>query len=228
MAGRTRRTRLVNRRLLFPAGREEVGCHGIRADTVTLPFRWRVERALNRLSHPHGCPPGPAARIENMADLSRWSTSLSLLVGVGIFFAIAPMTTSGAQVESVNGYVGSLACRPCHDKQYQAFVTYAKKSSSFQSIRRLGKELNEEEIQGCYACHTTGYGRPGGFVNEEATPHLKNAGCEVCHGPGKLHAQTRDPQAIQGHLTEKDCEVCHTSERVKAFRYKPLIHGGAH
>jgi hypothetical protein len=26
----------------------------------------------------------------------------------------------------------------------------------------------------------------------------------------------------------KDCESCHISERVNAFRYKPLIHGGAH
>jgi hypothetical protein len=29
-------------------------------------------------------------------------------------------------------------------------------------------------------------------------------------------------------LSKKDCEACHISERVKAFRYKPLIHGGAH
>jgi hypothetical protein len=24
------------------------------------------------------------------------------------------------------------------------------------------------------------------------------------------------------------CQRCHTSERVKAFRFRPLIHGGAH
>jgi hypothetical protein len=29
-------------------------------------------------------------------------------------------------------------------------------------------------------------------------------------------------------MSKKDCEVCHISERVKAFKYKPLIHGGAH
>lgn len=133
-----------------------------------------------------------------------------------------------AQVEGTQRYVGASACRPCHEKEYKAFASHAKKSSSFQSIERLKKELTEEEIRGCYACHTTGYGKLGGFISEEATPELKNAGCEVCHGPGELHVRTQDPRDIKGHLTEQDCEACHTSERVKAFKYKPLIRGGAH
>lgn len=135
--------------------------------------------------------------------------------------------TEGA-VESTPRYVGTSACRPCHEREYKAFTTFAKKSSSFQNINKLKKELAEEEMQGCYSCHTTGYGKPGGFVSEEATPHLKNAGCEVCHGPGEYHVRTRDPKDIHGRPTERDCKVCHTSETIKAFRYKPLIHGGAH
>lgn len=125
-------------------------------------------------------------------------------------------------------YVGSAACKSCHEKEYGSFVAYAKKSRSFQSIERVRKGLTKEEVEQCYSCHTTGYGKPGGFVSPEETPHLKDAGCEVCHGPGELHVKTQDPQYIDGHLTMKDCEVCHISERVKAFRYKPLIHGGAH
>ncbi|NLI82887.1 MAG: cytochrome C [Deltaproteobacteria bacterium] len=132
------------------------------------------------------------------------------------------------EVERPPAYLGSKACRNCHERQYESFSTHAKKSSSFQSITRLKKELTEKELQGCYFCHTTGYGEPGGFVNEEATPHLKNAGCEVCHGPGERHAATRRAEDIKGRLTPEDCEKCHTSDRVKAFRYKPLIHGGAH
>jgi hypothetical protein len=107
-------------------------------------------------------------------------------------------------------------------------MMYAKKSRSFESIERVRKGLTKEEIKECYYCHTTGYGKPGGFISQQKTPHLKNAGCEVCHGPGELHMKTKSPQDIKRHLTMKDCEVCHTSERVKAFRYKPLIHGGAH
>jgi hypothetical protein len=158
----------------------------------------------------------------------RFGLKYALIVSASTLIAFAPLCAIHAQVETLPRYVGSAACKPCHEKEYKAFTTYAKKSSSFQSILRLRKELTKEEIQGCYACHTTGYGKPDGFVSEEATPGLKNAGCEVCHGPGGLHSTTQDPGDIKGHLTERDCEVCHTSERVKAFRYKPLIRGGAH
>ena len=125
-------------------------------------------------------------------------------------------------------YVGSDACKDCHEKEYNSFMTYAKKSKSFESIERVRKGLTEEEIKGCYFCHTTGYGKPGGFVSPEKTPHLKNAGCEVCHGPGESHVKTMGTRDIKRRMTMKDCEVCHISERVRAFRYKPMIHGGAH
>ncbi len=125
-------------------------------------------------------------------------------------------------------YVGSEVCKSCHEKEYHNFSTYAKKATSFRSIERVRKGLTEDEIKGCYACHTTGYGKPGGFVSPEKTPHLKNAGCEVCHGPGEVHVRTRDARFIKRKLHIADCEVCHIAERVRAFRYKPLIHGGAH
>jgi hypothetical protein len=125
-------------------------------------------------------------------------------------------------------YVGSDNCQKCHEKEYDSFMKYAKKSKSYESIERVKKGLTAEEIRGCYACHTTGYGKPGGFVSVEKTPHLKNAGCEVCHGPGELHVKTMNPQYIKRRLSVEDCEVCHIEERVRAFRYKPMIHGGAH
>jgi hypothetical protein len=125
-------------------------------------------------------------------------------------------------------YLGSEACKACHQKEYKSFIKYAKKSVSFESIQRVKKGLSEEEIKKCYFCHTTGYGKLGGFVNPEETPHLKNAGCEVCHGPSEFHVRTQRAQDIKMNLTMKDCEECHISERVNAFRYKPLIHGGAH
>ncbi|MEA1898588.1 MAG: cytochrome c family protein [Bacteroidota bacterium] len=134
---------------------------------------------------------------------------------------------AGNNTETPN-YLGSEACKACHQKEYRSFTQYAKKSSSFESIQRVKKGLTEKEIKKCYFCHTTGYGKPSGFISIEKTPHLKNAGCEVCHGPGELHVRTQRAQDIKMNLTMKDCEECHISERVKAFRYKPLIHGGAH
>jgi hypothetical protein len=148
-------------------------------------------------------------------------------ISSGLFIINLPLSFAEDKDKTLT-YVGSDACKPCHEKEYNSFMTYAKKSRSFSSIERVKKGLTEKEIKGCYFCHTTGYGKPGGFVSLEKTPNLKNAGCEVCHGPGSLHVKTKNPNDIKRHLTMKDCEVCHTSERVRAFRYKPMIHGGAH
>ena len=162
------------------------------------------------------------------ADLKFISRFFLLLLTVAVLLVSAPCSAQGKDKASPPIYVGSDACQKCHAEEYSSFVTYAKKSRSFESIERLQTRLTEEEIKKCYSCHTTGFGKPGGFVSPEQTPHLKNAGCEVCHGPGSSHVITESPEEIQLHLTTEDCEVCHISARVKAFRYKPMIHGGAH
>ena len=46
-------------------------------------------------------------------------------------------------------YVGSLACKDCHPEEYENFMTYAKKSISFQSIEKQMKHLTTEEIKKC-------------------------------------------------------------------------------
>jgi hypothetical protein len=157
---------------------------------------------------------------------------VSFTLRYAILFAILIIINSSLTLAETGNreprYVGSIACKKCHEHEYRNFTTYAKKSTSYRSIERVKKGLTPEELRGCYYCHTTGYGKPGGFVSIEKTPDLRNAGCEVCHGPGELHIRTRNPNDIKHHLKIKDCEVCHTPERVKAFRYKPLIHGGAH
>ena len=162
------------------------------------------------------------------ADLIFISRKSLLLITVAVLFVSAPCPAQEVDTGDRPTYVGSDACRECHEDEYSSFITYAKKSHSFQSIERLKTRLTEEEIRKCYSCHTTGFGRPGGFVSPEETPHLKNAGCEVCHGPGAVHVLTENTADIKRYMTTEDCEGCHISERVKAFRYKPMIHGGAH
>jgi len=133
-----------------------------------------------------------------------------------------------ARSEGIKTYVGSDACKDCHEDEYKNFNAYAKKAHSYNSIKIMKRGLTETEFQSCFECHTTGYGKPGGFISEKETPLLKDAGCEVCHGPGSLHCETEEPEAIKGKLTIKDCETCHNKERVAEFNYKPLIFGGAH
>ena len=127
-------------------------------------------------------------------------------------------------------YVGSSQCADCHEEEYKSYASYAKKAHSFRAIEKMRKHLSPDEVKGCYGCHTTGYGSPGGFVSEEATPDLKNVGCEVCHGPGSRHVESEDAEDILGTVDKIKgvCDKCHTSERVEAFSFRPLLHGGAH
>ncbi len=152
-------------------------------------------------------------------------SAVIILFAITIIF-IPP--SYGKNKNKIIKYVGTDACKDCHPSEYENFFKYAKKSKSFQSIERVKKNLTEKEIKKCYNCHTTGYGKAGGFISPEKTPHLKGAGCEVCHGPGELHVKTTDRKYIKVNLKREDCEACHISERVQAFRFKPLIHGGAH
>ncbi|KHK02964.1 cytochrome c family protein [Desulfovibrio sp. TomC] len=125
-------------------------------------------------------------------------------------------------------FVGSEVCAPCHAAQHERFLRYSKKAHSSKNLRLMAKGLTDQELTSCYGCHTTGYGRPGGFTSFAATPQLADAGCEVCHGPGSLHAASGDPAAIKGRLTLADCDPCHNDSRVRSFGYKPLLNAGAH
>lgn len=154
----------------------------------------------------------------------------TLFLAIPMFFMVSVSPCPAAQ-DSLDGhpvYVGSLACKSCHEKEYTNFTSYAKKSNSYRSIERLQKGLDDQDIKKCYTCHTTGYGKPGGFISVEKTPHLKNAGCEVCHGPGSFHIKDTKSESIIAHPTIQICDQCHTSEMIKAFQFKPLIHGGGH
>ena len=126
-------------------------------------------------------------------------------------------------------YVGAKACADCHPKESEAFMKYAKKAHSYKSIKMLASKVTPEELTECYHCHTTGYGKPGGFESIEKTPELANAGCEVCHGPGSQHVESGgDPKLILRQPTIESCKTCHNEERVKSFGVKPLTHAGAH
>lgn len=124
-------------------------------------------------------------------------------------------------------YVGSQNCQSCHPEIYARFKKYSKMARSYKHVRLLKKGLTEQEYHHCLKCHTTGYGKPGGFSSEKETPQLAQVGCEDCHGPGSIHVATADPKNIRT-VSEKGCKACHNSERVGAFRFRPMIYGGAH
>jgi type II secretory pathway pseudopilin PulG len=91
-------------------------------------------------------------------------------------------------------YVGVKKCKNCHLKQYRSWAS-TNMATSFENLtpgvkaeakKQAGLDPNKDYThdETCLRCHTTGYGKPGGFVNLEATPEMINVQCETCHGPG--------------------------------------------
>ena len=132
------------------------------------------------------------------------------------------------------GFIGSEECGQCHRDQFKSWQDNSRKSKSWETISAMRNGLTDNELKGCYECHTTGYGRETGFVSEEKTPHLKNVGCESCHGPGKLHSETQEFAHIVKTTTIDVCQRCHEKkdeiglDQVNSFRYKGVIYAGAH
>ncbi|MEJ2038935.1 MAG: cytochrome c family protein [Desulfosarcinaceae bacterium] len=149
-----------------------------------------------------------------------------LFVQVALLLMHSPVHPAHAGQGAV--YIGSEACGECHPDQYESYKDNSKKADSFTGIKKMAAKLTPAELGECYGCHTTGYGKPGGFRSEQETPQLKNIGCEACHGPGSLHADSQDPSDLNAQLGIEDCKTCHNAERVAAFNFKPLVYGGAH
>ena len=81
--------------------------------------------------------------------------------------------------------------------------------------------------EGCLKCHTTGFGKPGGFKSIAETSNLANVQCEGCHGPGSEYAkvmkENKKKWKTEGYTSEelkkvglvipsedeKGCKVCH-------------------
>lgn len=146
------------------------------------------------------------------------------LLGVSLFVAPGAVAETPPDAQ----YIGSKACADCHAEQYDRFMEYSKKAHSWHSIEIMSSNLTDDDLKTCYECHTTGYGKPGGFVSKEETPDLAHVGCETCHGPGSVHAEYGDPANITLEPTMDRCLSCHNEERVEAFNFKPLIYSGAH
>ncbi len=181
-----------------------------------------------------GLPASPPARppirllIPSPLRATLMSATLAALLLAALLLPVAGSLVPAAQAAAARTYVGTDACAPCHADQHATFRKYAKKSKSANSVKIMAAKLSREEVQGCYACHTTGYGKPGGFVSFESTPHLGDAGCEVCHGPGSAHVDSGGDVSLIDRPTMEGCVVCHNEQRVRSFNFKPLLHGGAH
>lgn len=113
-------------------------------------------------------------------------------------------------------FVGSGACRECHETEFGVW----EQSVHARAFSTLEGESRQHD-KDCTPCHTTGFYKRGGFESLSATPHLINVGCESCHGNGYDHLQ--DPEA-PGTLAKapETCTECHTEKQTPGFEFEAL------
>jgi peroxiredoxin len=111
-----------------------------------------------------------------------------------------PLLPTGA------AYVGSESCAGCHAAE---FATWSK-SLHARSVESLAQKGSDTDAS-CLECHTTAFGRKGGFPKTgRASEHtdLARVGCESCHGPGGDHV-AEDPVKIGSIVSLGDkCDSC--------------------
>ncbi|MFO0690509.1 MAG: multiheme c-type cytochrome [Myxococcota bacterium] len=107
---------------------------------------------------------------------------------------------------STAAYVGSNACQSCHAKEFETWAA-GPHAHAVATLEKAGKAGNAD----CLGCHTTAYGKPGGFpsgASPASAPDLARVGCESCHGPGGNHVGEHD-QRVGTILSLGDkCESC--------------------
>lgn len=145
-------------------------------------------------------------------------------------------------------YVGSKSCFKCHFKEHGSWTkkAHAKalevlkpgQAAEAKTKAKLDPAKDYTADPSCVGCHTTGYGKPGGYpeVGKEWTaeekaraPLLAGVGCESCHGPGEKSNAFKvankeykwaEVEALgMVKPTEALCKGCHNE---KSPTYKPF------
>jgi 2',3'-cyclic-nucleotide 2'-phosphodiesterase (5'-nucleotidase family) len=116
-------------------------------------------------------------------------------------------------------YATDQTCLTCHSNEH---ATWSKTghSRAYAALQEVNKSFDPE----CLACHTVGFGQPGGFISEIDTPELKNVQCEMCHGARLEHSQ--NPQGGFAKEANAACGRCHVKKHSPKFnfgRYWPRI-----
>ncbi len=168
-------------------------------------------------------------------------TKFGLFFSLGMMFCIMHMSLHGtAHAQPVGGapttessdtenwYVGTDACAECHADTVESFKANSKKATSRKSVMIMKEKLTNAEYEGCLSCHTTGYGKKGGFISYTQTPHLADVGCESCHGMGGLHTEDGSPDSISRTPTLELCETCHDDSKIARISYDGRIYSGGH
>lgn len=147
-----------------------------------------------------------------------------LLLGLLIYGFFLYLCPRQVPAEIYGQYIGSKTCSDCHAEINQLW-SQTPHANAYDSLLSSG----QQDLPACLQCHVVGYGKKGGFLDDELTLELSGVQCESCHGPGKRHIDKPDDRhAMIPSPTEKDCRICHTTGQDPHFDFKnkvALVHG---
>ena len=124
-------------------------------------------------------------------------------------------------------YVGSNACQSCHPAEFTTWET-SPHGHAVETLEKKGKAGESD----CLACHTTAYGKSGGFPPSSPAashPDLARVGCESCHGPGGEHVGETAKRVgtilslgdkCDSCVILKICGSCHDDANDPGFQFK--------
>ncbi|HYR58112.1 MAG TPA: cytochrome c family protein, partial [Chthoniobacteraceae bacterium] len=125
-------------------------------------------------------------------------------------------------------YAGTESCVACH-----ASAAARWRESGHARAWTTLADAKADADPNCIACHSVGFGAPGGYRRAFNGTKLTAVGCESCHGPGSQHVAQRQ---AGGEVTARfrplgagDCAKCHHGEFSRPFDYAqfwPLIQHG--
>ncbi len=167
--------------------------------------------------------------MQSMKRLSKLAILTSCIL------AVAGVWRTSNAGDSGHAYVGSKKCKMCHLKEWKSW-SQTKMALAFDHLKP-GERSEAKKAAGldpgkdytgdpqCLACHTTGYGKTGGFVSIEKTPDRAGVGCEMCHGPGGTYTKNQYMSlknkeykkaeivavGLVGTITDEQCAVCHNT-----------------
>ncbi len=158
-----------------------------------------------------------------------------LPVGIALVALLAGLPASVAE-EAEHAFVGTKKCKKCHLKEYKSWAE-TKMAQTFEVLKpeirteaKIAAGLDPAKDYTadatCLPCHTTGYGKEGGFVDIATTPELAGVSCEMCHGAGATYIQDElmslknkaykmaDVVAagMVAEVSAERCTACHNSD----------------
>lgn len=117
-----------------------------------------------------------------------------------------------------DGYATGSSCGGCHQDRLASWA-FDGHARAVESLASRQATANPE----CIGCHTTGFGRPGGFseLSVGASSAFRDVQCEACHGPMAGHDGRGSVHSAP--VTEATCRGCHDEANSPKFDYASYL-----